>query len=293
MSQLPVWGIDVTPASLRAVLLSLDDDGKVRAEAWDVIDYAEDVGDLRGAGRYDALSRAGRYTPLLEASDAYLTWKGRVNEPIVRELTESERRQIEIERMQRVATARMNTLLRREPLAPLPSPPQGLPVSGTLPPVEELQGMAIARRPDLGALAARVRADEAAVTLATKQYNPDAEVFGRYDSFWQPAATQSDLRGQVGFNMNVPIYRQKLQAAVCEAQFRLSQRRAEYRQRQLDIQYEVQAAYEQVDESRRTGRPFDEVIHELETTNTSERAGRAMDHEREDAFERLRSTGYM
>ncbi|MFO0835097.1 MAG: PVC-type heme-binding CxxCH protein [Phycisphaerales bacterium] len=40
----------------------------------------------------DALSRAGRYTPLLEASDAYLTWKGRVNEPIVRELTESERK---------------------------------------------------------------------------------------------------------------------------------------------------------------------------------------------------------
>lgn len=40
----------------------------------------------------EALSRAGRYTPLLEASDAYLTWKGRVNEPIVRELTESERK---------------------------------------------------------------------------------------------------------------------------------------------------------------------------------------------------------
>ena len=38
---------------------------------------------------------------------------------------------------------------------------------------------------------------------------------------------------------------------------------------------------------------IDEIIHELETTNTSERAGRAMDHEREDAFERLRATGYM
>ncbi len=38
---------------------------------------------------------------------------------------------------------------------------------------------------------------------------------------------------------------------------------------------------------------LDEIIHELETTNTSERAGRAMDHEREDAFERLRATGYM
>ncbi|MDH3474311.1 MAG: sulfate adenylyltransferase subunit 2 [Rhodospirillales bacterium] len=38
---------------------------------------------------------------------------------------------------------------------------------------------------------------------------------------------------------------------------------------------------------------LEEIIHELETTNTSERAGRAMDHEREDGFERLRAQGYM
>jgi sulfate adenylyltransferase subunit 2 len=38
---------------------------------------------------------------------------------------------------------------------------------------------------------------------------------------------------------------------------------------------------------------IDEVIQELETTNTSERAGRAMDHESEDAFERLRVCGYL
>jgi sulfate adenylyltransferase subunit 2 len=36
-----------------------------------------------------------------------------------------------------------------------------------------------------------------------------------------------------------------------------------------------------------------EIIRELETTKTEERAGRAMDHEREDAFERLRAAGYM
>lgn len=36
-----------------------------------------------------------------------------------------------------------------------------------------------------------------------------------------------------------------------------------------------------------------EVIAELETTKTSERSGRAMDHESEDAFERLRVAGYL
>ncbi len=38
---------------------------------------------------------------------------------------------------------------------------------------------------------------------------------------------------------------------------------------------------------------LEEIIAELEATNTSERAGRAMDHEREDVFERLRADGYM
>jgi len=35
------------------------------------------------------------------------------------------------------------------------------------------------------------------------------------------------------------------------------------------------------------------IIAELETTKAPERAGRAMDHESEDAFERLRTSGYM
>ena len=38
---------------------------------------------------------------------------------------------------------------------------------------------------------------------------------------------------------------------------------------------------------------LDEIIAELETTRVPERAGRAMDHESEDAFERLRAAGYM
>ena len=37
----------------------------------------------------------------------------------------------------------------------------------------------------------------------------------------------------------------------------------------------------------------DEIVAELERTRIAERSGRAMDHESEDAFERLRSAGYM
>jgi sulfate adenylyltransferase subunit 2 len=38
---------------------------------------------------------------------------------------------------------------------------------------------------------------------------------------------------------------------------------------------------------------IDEIIAELETTKISERSGRAMDHESEEAFERLRTAGYL
>ncbi|GAC1303795.1 MAG: sulfate adenylyltransferase subunit 2 [Vulcanimicrobiaceae bacterium] len=38
---------------------------------------------------------------------------------------------------------------------------------------------------------------------------------------------------------------------------------------------------------------IDEIIEELATTKQAERAGRVMDHESEDAFERLRTGGYM
>jgi sulfate adenylyltransferase subunit 2 len=38
---------------------------------------------------------------------------------------------------------------------------------------------------------------------------------------------------------------------------------------------------------------IDDIIAELETTKTPERAGRTMDHDSEDSFERLRSAGYM
>ncbi|MHB1219761.1 MAG: sulfate adenylyltransferase subunit CysD, partial [Alphaproteobacteria bacterium] len=36
-----------------------------------------------------------------------------------------------------------------------------------------------------------------------------------------------------------------------------------------------------------------EILTELRTTKVPERSGRAMDHESEDAFERLRVAGYL
>jgi outer membrane protein TolC len=168
------------------------------------------------------------------------------------ELADLERKAISLVRQQRTAAARINTLLRNPPTAPLSPPVKDLASEVDTSEVELLQQEAMSQRADLAELAAEIREAEAAVTLAQKDYYPDVEVFGRYDTFWQPASTQGDLRGQAGVRMNVPIYRNRLQAAYCQAVMRLRQKQAEFEQKQLEVSYEVQSAYEQLEESRKT-----------------------------------------
>jgi outer membrane protein TolC len=179
------------------------------------------------------------------------------------------RRQLELERMRQVAIARINTLLRRWPDAPLAPPPANL--DPPAPPEDKnlVWQLALQQRPDLAALAWRVQAAEAALELAYKNYYPDLDTFARYDTWWQPASTQGPLRAQIGVAMNLPVYRQKLQAAVCEAQFRLNQRRAEFDERSLQIQYEVLSAAEQVEESRKTVELYSERLIPMAEQNVA------------------------
>jgi outer membrane protein TolC len=109
-----------------------------------------------------------------------------------------------------------------------------------------LHQFAIGQRPDLAAIGARVRAEQVAVQLANKEYMPDFEAGGRYDQFWD----RVNQRGQLGINMNVPLYQQRRDAAVREANFRWSQRRAEYDQAVDDVRNEVQGAYARTEASR-------------------------------------------
>jgi outer membrane protein TolC len=165
------------------------------------------------------------------------------------ELLELQRRALELRRMHWVAIARINTLLHRPPDFPLPPPPATIEDEGDLPPPELLRQTAVERRPDLAMLAARIRAEQANLELAYKEYFPDAELWYRYDGYWQP--DESDLRSQVGMNVNVPVYRHRRRAAVREAMFRINQRRAELEQRIDDVMNDVQAAAARVGESQR------------------------------------------
>jgi outer membrane protein, heavy metal efflux system len=174
------------------------------------------------------------------------------------ELSELRRRQFELERMDRVAAARINTLLHRPADQPLPPPPNHLPEIATAPPLAVVEQFASERRPDVMALGARLRAEQAAVAIAERDYYPDLDVVGRYDGFWQGA--DRNLAPLVGVNLNVPLDNERRRAAIREAQFRANQRRAELEAKLDEVQGDVAIAYRQLEESRRTIELFDMSI---------------------------------
>jgi outer membrane protein TolC len=166
------------------------------------------------------------------------------------ELSELRRRQFELERMNRVAIARINTLLHRPPDARLPAAPSRLPELTAVAPLDIAQSLAAARRPDLMALGSMVQAEQAKVELAELDYSPDLDVVARYDAFWQKA--DRNLAPMVGVNLNVPLDNARRRAAVREAQWRVDQRRAEYQAKLDEIHGDLAADYQQLKETGRT-----------------------------------------
>ena len=186
------------------------------------------------------------------------------------ELAELQRRQLELRRMNRVAIVRINTLLRLAPDSPLPPPPSELEEASLPPSAEELRSLALAQRPELAGQRARILAERASVALACKEFYPDFEVVARYDAFWQ----EEPLRPMVGFNMNIPIQKNKRWAAVREARWRVAQQQAELEARIDQLQYKVQAAFEQVLEGQKIIQLYEQtILPAAELSLESARAG--------------------
>ena len=81
-----------------------------------------------------------------------------------------------LEEMRQIAIARLNTLMHLAPDSALPPPPRQLRPAEALPDVQVLRDAALARRPDLAALADRIKAEQANLALAHKEFYPDLEV---------------------------------------------------------------------------------------------------------------------
>jgi outer membrane protein TolC len=177
-----------------------------------------------------------------------------------------------LQRMRKVAQARINTLLHLPPDSPLPPPPSVLAVGASLPPVEILREQALAQRPDLHALADRISAEEAALALAYKEYCPDFEVVAAYDSIMGNGPTR-DLAPQIGVRVNLPVRCAKRNGAIAEAQAMIAKRRAELDSRIDQVNYQVQEAYEQVLESAKIVQLYEATL--LPTARENVKAGQA------------------
>ena len=79
-----------------------------------------------------------------------------------------------------------------------------------------------------------------------------------YDAAWQ--GSDRDLRTMVGVRMNLPVRLSKRDAAVAEARAKVAQRHAEFAKLSDQANFEVQQAFEQVRESERAMRLYEESI---------------------------------
>ena len=172
------------------------------------------------------------------------------------EIGQQRQRQLTLMRMRRVAQARINTLLHLPPESPVPPSPGEVPTRGTLPDETTLRAVALARRPDLQAMADHIEAERAALCLAHKEYYPDFEAMAAYDEFWN----ERQLRPQLAVRMNLPVRLAKRDAAVREAEAKLGERIAELNRLTDEVNFAVDQAYQETGESDKTVSLYEKTI---------------------------------
>lgn len=114
-----------------------------------------------------------------------------------------------LERERRSIQAQLNALISRAPHETLP-PPGNLPPPSTLPASEDLQHIALSFHPVLKRIEANLNANEAAIGLAEKKYYPDFKLLAGYNSLWD----ENDKRLLFGASINLPLDRDKRDAAL-------------------------------------------------------------------------------
>jgi cobalt-zinc-cadmium efflux system outer membrane protein len=175
------------------------------------------------------------------------------------EIGKQRERGVTLDRMRKVAVARINTLRNLDPNEPIPPPPAKLSAASGLPPVARLREYALAQRPDLKALQDRITTEETGLALAFREFYPDVEVFGGYNTIMGNGPMR-DLAPQVGVRVNLPIRTARRNGAVEEARAKILQKRAELDSRVNQLNFQVQEAYEQLLESERILVLYDKTI---------------------------------
>ncbi len=183
------------------------------------------------------------------AEAQYVAGRASQQDPIQAEveLAHLERERITIESERDQIVAQLNGLLHRAPASVLPPAPADLGLAsaptGTS---AELQELAVRKRPQREAANARIRAAGAKRAVAERDYYPDFELMGSYNSMWDMTAH----RWMVGVMIDVPIQRGKRRAAVDQAEAEIARARFEDERLVDDIRVEVDRAARRVTEAK-------------------------------------------
>jgi outer membrane protein TolC len=161
------------------------------------------------------------------------------------ELAHLEHFRIVLEADRDIAAAQLNGLLHRAPQAPLPPPPAEQPGPGDAPAeTGALQQQALADRPELRGQTARIRSARARIDAARREFYPDFEVMGSYDSMW----AMPEHQWMLGIGLNIPLQRGRRHAAVEEAEAMAARARNADRTLRDRIRVEVERAAVRVHE---------------------------------------------
>lgn len=160
------------------------------------------------------------------------------------ELAMLDHQRVSLERDRRVVVARINTLLRREPLSGLPDPAADLPIPFAPVRADSILAVARASRPELRSVDAERRARESEVSLARRGRLPEVELEARYDRFMD----MREWRPQVGVGLSLPFLFGRTGASVREARAMLDETESKRIAALQQVDYEVAAAASRVEE---------------------------------------------
>lgn len=154
------------------------------------------------------------------------------------EVARIDQRLIILEQQEKTAQVRINTLLYRDPEAPLPPPAPVTPSQFTVS-LQDLYTLAQANDPVLEEDRRMVEGSQDAVRLAQKQYDPDFTVNYTYQQ-------RPDLQDSNGFmvSVNIPIfYRSKQREGVIEASHDLIGASRDLDDRETTVNFEIKQQY--------------------------------------------------
>lgn len=169
------------------------------------------------------------------------------------ELARMARERLMLEAEQEMVRARLNAMLRRPPDAPLPPPPAELQeIELAVDDVAALREEALAARPELKAVRARLGGSLAMAHLARKSWFPDLAVMAEYSSMWEAPQHQF----MAGVMVNLPVQVGMRRAMAQEAAVDAARLRAQEQARIDAIVADVDVALARLAEARRSLKLF-------------------------------------